>query len=141
MHRFSLDPTAFLHASALSKSPPSVLPSLLVIILVTAYWLLRSNAEEEAAPYHVALPNETSEQLHEPSLKTPGSAVIQCYAPATGRLLGRVNPHTAEGIDRAVSKAQEAQSAWAQTSWTERRRVLRSLQKSVGFKTPSCRRH
>lgn len=141
MDRFMLDPTTFLHASAFSSSPPSILPSLLVIILVTAYWLFRTNAEEQAAPFHVSLPTETSEQLQEPSLKTPGSAVIQCYAPATGKLLGRVNPHTAEGIDRAVSKAQEAQLAWAQTSFTERRRVLRSLLKSVGLDILPCRRH
>jgi acyl-CoA reductase-like NAD-dependent aldehyde dehydrogenase len=56
-----------------------------------------------------------------------GSALIQCYAPATGEALGRVSPSTAEGIDRAIAKAKEAQVQWARTTFAERRKVLKTM--------------
>nr|OQO18817.1 hypothetical protein B0A51_12603 [Rachicladosporium sp. CCFEE 5018] len=56
-----------------------------------------------------------------------GSTAIQCYSPATGQLLGLVNPSTPDGIDRAVAKAAKAQTEWAQTTFAQRRQVLRSL--------------
>ena len=40
-----------------------------------------------------------------------------------------MNPATADGINRAVAKAGEAQVKWAQTSFGQRRRVLRTLLK------------
>lgn len=59
--------------------------------------------------------------------QVPGSSAIQCYNPANGRFLGRVNPHTAEGIDRAIAKAEAAQKAWSTTSFSLRRIVLASM--------------
>jgi len=58
-----------------------------------------------------------------------GSTAVQCYCPASGQLLGIVNPVTADGIDRIISKAKDAQIAWAETSFAERRTVLRALLK------------
>lgn len=60
--------------------------------------------------------------------KAPGSTAIQCYAPATGEFLGFVNPVTPEGVDRAIEKAKAAQVKWAQTTFTQRRQVLRCIQ-------------
>ncbi|KAK6586534.1 hypothetical protein PZA11_001591 [Diplocarpon coronariae] len=60
-------------------------------------------------------------------LQAPGSTAIQCYAPATGEFLGLVNPTTPEGIDRAVEKAQSAQQRWKNTTFTQRRQVLRCM--------------
>jgi acyl-CoA reductase-like NAD-dependent aldehyde dehydrogenase len=57
----------------------------------------------------------------------PGSQLIQCYCPATGEALGRVNPSTADGIDRAIAKAKEAQVQWAKTTFSERRKVLKTM--------------
>lgn len=52
------------------------------------------------------------------------------YCPADGRVLGNgIKPETAEGIDRAVQAAKEAQVEWAETTFSERRRVLRTLLK------------
>ncbi|KAK6440883.1 Meiotic Sister-Chromatid recombination aldehyde dehydrogenase [Oleoguttula sp. CCFEE 5521] len=59
--------------------------------------------------------------------KVSGSTAVQCYSPATGQLLGLVNPSTPDGIDRAVAKAAKAQVEWAQTTFVQRRQVLRSL--------------
>lgn len=60
-------------------------------------------------------------------VKVPGSSAIQCYAPATGQFLGLVNPVTADGIDRCVAAAAEAQRGWAKTTFAQRKAVLRSL--------------
>lgn len=60
-----------------------------------------------------------------------GSSLIQCYAPATGQALGRVNPSTADGIDRAIAKAKAAQAQWAQTNFYQRRRVLKTMLKFI----------
>lgn len=67
------------------------------------------------------------EVLEEPGITVKGSSVIQCYCPADGRVLGRINPVTAEGVDRAVRRAEEAQLVWARTGWGQRRRVLACL--------------
>jgi acyl-CoA reductase-like NAD-dependent aldehyde dehydrogenase len=59
------------------------------------------------------------------------SSAIQCYAPATGEFLGYANPHTPEGIDRAIEKATAAQEKWAKTTFSQRRQVLRCIQAFV----------
>jgi acyl-CoA reductase-like NAD-dependent aldehyde dehydrogenase len=58
-----------------------------------------------------------------------GSSAVQCYCPATGQLLGVINPSTPDGIDRAVARAQEAQRTWALTTFSQRRKVLKTLLK------------
>ena len=65
--------------------------------------------------------------IEHPGIKVPGSSAIQCYAPATGQFLGLVNPVTAEGIDRCIASAAEAQREWAKTTFAQRKAVLRSL--------------
>lgn len=63
--------------------------------------------------------------------KIPRSSAIQCYNPATGQLLGQVNPATPDGIDRAVARAADAQREWATTTFGQRRKVLRTILKYV----------
>ena len=68
---------------------------------------------------------------------------MQCYSPATGQLLGLVNPVTPDGIDRIIAKATKAQQTWAKTSFAERRQVLQSLLKyafypSKGYQRRPC---
>jgi len=66
-----------------------------------------------------------------PNIQVEGSNTIRCYAPATGELLGYVEPATPETIDRAIEEAHEAQKKWANTSFNERRAVLRTLLQHV----------
>jgi acyl-CoA reductase-like NAD-dependent aldehyde dehydrogenase len=61
------------------------------------------------------------------SVKIPGTTALQCYAPATGRFLGFVNPSTPAAIDRAVAAAHAAQKTWKHTTFRQRRAVLRTL--------------
>lgn len=126
------------------------------IILVSRLARLFLYQDEEAPiPYVVPLPEQakpgwTGEVLEQPSIKVPrfvpmpshrdvepnalqipGSSAIQCYNPATGQLLGYVNPATPDGIDRAVVKAAEAQKEWSKTTFKQRRKVLRTMLKYV----------
>ncbi|KAF2268154.1 ALDH-like protein [Lojkania enalia] len=111
------------------------LSALGLVTLFVTYLLCRQDPEA-AVPYHVAPPEQAQrgwkgEVLDETSLKVSGSSLIQCYCPATGEALGRINPSTVEGIDRAIARAKEAQVQWANTTFAERRRVLRTMLKFV----------
>ncbi|RSL73156.1 hypothetical protein CEP54_000455 [Fusarium duplospermum] len=66
-----------------------------------------------------------------PSVKVSGSSAVQCYAPATGQFLGNVNAATPAAIDRAVASAAAAQKTWAETTFDQRRAVLRSIMQHV----------
>ncbi|KAL4945125.1 hypothetical protein BDV06DRAFT_185662 [Aspergillus oleicola] len=58
--------------------------------------------------------------------------LIMSYCPADGRVLGNgIKPATKDDVDRAVAAASKAQGQWANTTFAERRRVLRTLLKYV----------
>lgn len=63
--------------------------------------------------------------------KSSTDYMINCYCPANGKLLGKVAPAYPEDIDNAVAKAAAAQQQWEKTSFDERKKVLRTLQKYV----------
>ncbi|EMD96226.1 hypothetical protein COCC4DRAFT_184557 [Bipolaris maydis ATCC 48331] len=109
-----------------------VLYGTLWIAALSFIWLTCRADPEEPVKYTVETPQEAEKGwkgkvLDEPGLKISGSSLIQCYAPATGEALGRINPSTADGIDRAIAKAKDAQVKWAQTSFRQRRKVLRTM--------------
>lgn len=104
-------------------------------IAYTAFLLLRADPER-AVEFHVpspepCLPGWKGKGLAEPSIKVPGSSAIQCYAPASGEYLGLVNPSSPDRIDRIVSRAAEAQQSWSQTTFSQRRQVLKTLLKHL----------
>lgn len=103
--------------------------STCTLILITTWKTLEWLAEEPVIPYTVAVPRlpDNTEVLEEPSIRVPGSSAIQCYAPATGQLLGLVNPVSPGGIDRAIEQAHAAQKKWTNTTFSQRRQVLRTL--------------
>lgn len=68
-----------------------------------------------------------SPRLTRCDLQIPGTSAIQCFAPATGQVLGFINAATPAAIDRAIDAAGTAQKTWAGTSFKERRKVLRSM--------------
>lgn len=117
----------------LTKVIAAVLSGIAGIWLL--YRLLRSDPEKAVnvsipTPEQCA-PGWTGKSLDQPAIKVSGSTAIQCYAPATGQLLGLVNPTTPDGIDRVISKAAAAQRPWARTTFAQRRRVLKTLLKFV----------
>lgn len=71
------------------------------------------------------LPNNGS--LSDPS--KPG--FIQCFDPSTLQHLGQVKAMTSAEVNAVVSKAAAAQPLWSRTSFVQRRKFLRSLQKFI----------
>ncbi|RIA93917.1 Aldehyde/histidinol dehydrogenase [Glomus cerebriforme] len=66
--------------------------------------------------------------LEKPHLKdafNPG--YITCYDPATGQLLDMIRAHTEDDVKEALKKARNAQQKWIKTTFSERKRVLKSL--------------
>ncbi|KAL2828158.1 Aldehyde/histidinol dehydrogenase [Aspergillus cavernicola] len=58
--------------------------------------------------------------------------LIMSYCPADGRVLGAgIKPATPDDIERAVQAATRAQVQWGNTTFAERRRVLKTLLKYV----------
>ncbi|KAH0538220.1 hypothetical protein FGG08_005189 [Glutinoglossum americanum] len=115
--------------------PEVLIAFVLLLALAGTFWLW-TREDESAVPYTVDVPHQClsgwdGELLKEPSLKAPGTTLIQCYCPANGKLLGTVNPASTTAIDRAIAKAQEAQVEWAKTGFAQRRRVLQSLLRHI----------
>jgi acyl-CoA reductase-like NAD-dependent aldehyde dehydrogenase len=54
-------------------------------------------------------------------------AEISCFDPATREPLGEIRVDTAADVGAAVARARAAQKQWRQTSFEERRQVLREL--------------
>ncbi|KAG6367298.1 hypothetical protein INS49_001485 [Diaporthe citri] len=98
----------------------------LLLIAVVFYF---KGEHDQPIRYRVPEPKvpEPKEILQKPNIKVSGASAIQCYAPATGQFLGFINPSTPAAIDRAVDAAEAAQKTWANTSFRERRKVLRSM--------------
>ncbi|KAL3477244.1 oxidoreductase [Aspergillus californicus] len=58
--------------------------------------------------------------------------LIMSYCPADGRVLGTgIKPATPDDIERAIQAAKTAQVQWSETTFSERRRVLKTLLKYV----------
>lgn len=70
---------------------------------------------------------EPKRTVDKPSIYIPGSTAINCYAPATGEFLQIANPTTKDGVDRAIEAAEAAQRTWKDTTFEQRKAVLRSL--------------
>ena len=59
------------------------------------------------------------------------SGFIQCYDPATKQHLGEMKAMTAADVHELCVKAKKAQEQWAQTTFAQRRQVLRTIQKYI----------
>ncbi|KAI5369683.1 Putative aldehyde dehydrogenase domain, aldehyde/histidinol dehydrogenase [Septoria linicola] len=106
------------------------------LAIACAAFLLLRHDPEQAINFAVSSPEPCSpgwkgKGLAEPSIKVPGSSAIHCYAPASGEYLGLVNPSSPDRIDRIVSRATEAQKSWSQTTFSQRRQVLKTLLKHL----------
>ncbi|OTA61427.1 ALDH-like protein [Hypoxylon sp. EC38] len=104
----------------------TVVGGVILYFTHTDYW-------NKPKRYTVPAPKKPDEFkiLDNPTVKVSGTTAIQCYNPATGQFLGFVNPSTPAGIDRAIAQAAAAQEKWAQTTFSERRKVLRSMLQHV----------
>ncbi|KAF3910089.1 hypothetical protein AA313_de0201910 [Arthrobotrys entomopaga] len=106
--------------------------TLASLYLLYVFWTFEgSDFERFTIPVPPALEEGYSgTQLQSPSIKTDDGN-IQCYSPATGRLLDTIRPHSPQDIDVAIAKAAEAQKQWALTTFKQRRKVLRTLMRYI----------
>ncbi|KAF6807820.1 aldehyde dehydrogenase [Colletotrichum sojae] len=125
----------------LESIPPGAPQYLFAAVAIGfSIWLLRlARAWNEDKPiiYTVPAPKVPAEHsiVEETNIKSllqvSFTTAIQCYAPATGQFLGFINPSTPASIDRAVDAAHAAQAKWKNTTFRERRRVLRTMLRHV----------
>ncbi|KAJ1762614.1 Meiotic Sister-Chromatid recombination aldehyde dehydrogenase [Coemansia sp. RSA 1591] len=103
-----------------------------------ALYLMMRKPTLRAIPFELKAPAESQPSWCKGEiLDAPGITVsdrpdlIQCFDPATGRLLGRVPATTLAEVDAKITRARHAQTAWAQTTFEQRRQVLRTLHEFV----------
>ena len=71
--------------------------------------------------------NASKLELQDP--QKPG--FIQCFDPSTRQFLGEVKAMNAHDIHELCLKAADAQKEWVKTSFAQRRKVLRTIQKYI----------
>jgi len=86
-----------------------------------------SNLESKDAGTTPEAPPSSAKTLALKDRKRPG--YIQCYCPSTKQYLGQVVDMTAQDVHELCVKAKAAQVKWAKTTFTQRRQVLRTMQK------------
>ena len=80
--------------------------------------------------------------LRDPSLMparvTQGREYITCYDPATAFHLDTILADDADSIAAKIQLAVTAQRSWAQSSFSDRRKVMRSLKKWLVDNQETC---
>ena len=107
-----------------------------LVVCVVLYYLYKIITAKPLPTLNVKLTEmEASTEVHvskevsrEMDLKDPANpSVVRCYDPATGCFLGNVKAMNAEDVEDVSMKAKKAQAEWRNTTWEQRRRVLRLL--------------
>lgn len=75
-----------------------------------------------------------------PPMNVPGRRYITSFDPASGLHLGTHLADNETEIDGKIMRAGEAQKKWAETTFTQRRRVVRSLMKWLVDNQEVCAR-
>ncbi|KAJ2882396.1 Meiotic Sister-Chromatid recombination aldehyde dehydrogenase, partial [Coemansia aciculifera] len=118
----------------------ALLPVAVAVIAGAAilHFTLFRKASLPAIPFELKPPAESlpgwksGDVLEQPSILFDGRPdLIQCFDPATGRSLGQVPATTVEQLNDKLKRARVAQRVWAQTTFEQRRQVLRTLNEFV----------
>ncbi|KAL7548375.1 hypothetical protein ACHAWF_011668 [Thalassiosira exigua] len=88
---------------------------------------LSSDEGEEEKNASNGAPSGSPPPLVDPAHPT----VVQCYSPSTLAHLGTVPNLTAEQVSEIALRSKEAQRSWKESTFAQRRRVLRTLQRYV----------
>ena len=114
--------------------PPALALGFAVICIFSFLFYRGQNKGEAPVKYTCPPPDPLKQSeykdleiLKKCSITVSGSSAIHCYAPASGKSLGHINPVTPDGVDRAVKRAATAQRRWCETSFALRRRVLKTI--------------
>ncbi|KAM0751907.1 ALDH-like protein [Meredithblackwellia eburnea MCA 4105] len=138
-----------------SQLPPNTIKTLLLVLVPTAIWYLfiRQDPTEKPVTFEWKVPPEASPEwqgqvkLSSPSIDshldlsssllptlspiTPERQFITTWSPTTNTLLSIFPSMSPNEIREAITRAEEAQKGWKETTWAQRRKVLRSLLKWV----------
>ncbi|KAL3792028.1 hypothetical protein HJC23_011193 [Cyclotella cryptica] len=88
--------------------------------------------ENEVILPSLAPPTNKSNPTHPPPLIDPSSPeLLHCFSPSTLSPLGTVPNLTPSQIASLAARAKAAQSSWKYSTFAQRRRVLRTLQKYI----------
>lgn len=135
LHLFQIFPP--LRSSAV-RSPTSLLLTGLVILLVSrigSYFsshLAEQGVSVTIPPPPQAQPGWKSNILSKPTIRdTSKPGKIICYDPATAYVIDEIDADTAITIAGKIAKAKQAQSAWAHSTFAQRRKLMRTIQKWV----------
>ncbi|KDE04182.1 hypothetical protein MVLG_05345 [Microbotryum lychnidis-dioicae p1A1 Lamole] len=96
-------------------------------------WLVPAEALPSWKPAKVLSSASIDSHQSDPSLvpttehTSQERTYITCYAPASGAHLSTVPSTTAAEIDEAILKAENTQREWRTSSWSRRRRLMRTL--------------
>ncbi|KAI0785356.1 Aldehyde/histidinol dehydrogenase [Irpex lacteus] len=132
--------------------PLSICFAVGIWLVVQRYHSIRNRAVpfRYRAPEHIGpdfqaikIENPTLEShLLDPSLMPPryagGRRYITCYDPATSYHLGTYMADNSEDIINKVTLAVTAQNAWRNSSFADRRKVIRSLKKFLIDNQETC---
>ncbi|KAI5480677.1 aldehyde dehydrogenase [Pseudohyphozyma bogoriensis] len=124
----------------------AVLAVLVPSVVVALYWtFIRVPSDERAVSFSWTAPPEAEpgwrgkplknasilSHLTDPTLlpsnKAASGSYITCYAPASGHHLSTIPSHSKAEIEDTIRRAESAQLRWRETTWAQRRQVMRSL--------------
>ncbi|KAJ5092434.1 hypothetical protein NUU61_007304 [Penicillium alfredii] len=128
-----------------TEHAPWIGVALVSLVAVYAGYLYIRCQKEAAVAFNVPVPSEvrnssTGKKWEEVQGQQKqvlqdqkwNDRLIMSYCPADGRVLGNgIKPATVEDVNGAVRAAQAAQREWAQSTFAERRKVLRTMLKYV----------
>ena len=80
---------------------------------------------------HAAQFGWSGKVLSNPSIMAEDPSLIQCYCPATGQLIDTIPAATTADIDVAIRNAKRAQLQWRQTTFKQRKLVLKTILKFI----------
>ncbi|ANZ74964.1 BA75_03049T0 [Komagataella pastoris] len=132
--------------------PVNIFVFVLLTLGLTYVFIYRkvSPDNDKAIKFEWATPDEAKPHWKGKRLYPTGvrasedPSMIQCYCPATGQFLGKFKAFTPEDIDIAIKESQVAQKEWKKTTFSERKKVLRTLNEYIannqeGIARVACR--
>lgn len=74
---------------------------------------------------------EGTERAKRKGAKESAKAAVPCYDPATMEGLGEARAYEEEEVEECLRRAEEAHKEWRKSSWEQRRRLMRILQRWI----------
>jgi acyl-CoA reductase-like NAD-dependent aldehyde dehydrogenase len=104
----------------------------LVLFAIALFYLWKRLANKYTILSHTKVtaqvPSQESEENFTNNIRIPQDPyLIQCYNPATGKVLGQRRAMNSAQVKQIVQKSKQAQLEWATSSFSKRKAVLQTL--------------